>query len=675
MKKIIIGLALILSIAEGSLAAFPPIEELTQLEADYILQCQYLNPWHPAHGAINNVFGDPSFVVPRENGLAILALIESARILNDNSYIDQAQLSADYLVRIQDTDGGWFDQYNFENPAVLSKSPTQAAEVMMAFDKLGYDPARYNTMQNGAQFLLSLQDPINKGGLDDGLISGGIKDTGDFHTWRWTSDNSFGYWAFKAAEKWAILEGEFAFANQLRDAAADLLNGMNQALYVTDQLSADYKVWHRCIDENHNVPTECELSEWISYAPQMIDVPAEGVGDAAVGQWIHDVLQAPDGAVVFDSQIFTDRKSPGFSFQASLSWLDLGQEDFADDARDWALASGLWQTVPDGIGVEGGWIDWEERGTFAPEWQRFIDTSFYAITASDGGYDFSFPNLLQSPQATKALDNSTVNFQWADMAGAGMYWLYVGTALGGRDIYNQSQGLNLSATVTGVPITGDQVYVRLWIFINNVWVNRDFVYKTQGPAGCVNPGPGVMQNPVNGSILPGDSVNFIWNAGNCAEQYWLHVGTIPGKKNIYTQSQGLNTNVTVKGIPTDGKPVYVRLWTFVDRVWVFEDYVYQASAGGGCVAPAKADILTPVPGAALTDSSVTFNWSTGNCVDQYWLHIGTFPGKKDVYTQSQGLSTSVTVNGISLVGNPVYVRLWSNVESVWQFNDYVYQTQ
>jgi hypothetical protein len=42
--------------------------------------------------------------------------------------------------------------------------------------------------------------------------------------------------------------------------------------------------------------------------------------------------------------------------------------------------------------VAGGWIDWVELeptvGRQADRWQRFIDTSFYAIAAFNGGYDF-----------------------------------------------------------------------------------------------------------------------------------------------------------------------------------------------------------------------------------------------------------------------------------------------
>ena len=77
-----------------------------RLDGQYIQRGHYLNPGHRAHGAINNVTGFPTRVVPRENGLAILQLIETSRQFNDPGPLVRAELAADFLVRIQDTDGG-----------------------------------------------------------------------------------------------------------------------------------------------------------------------------------------------------------------------------------------------------------------------------------------------------------------------------------------------------------------------------------------------------------------------------------------------------------------------------------------------------------------------------------------------------------------------------------------
>ena len=368
-------------------------QQSATLDGRYVLESQFVSPNHPANGAINNVFGAPTWVVPRENALAILELLQSAAILGPqadqtNGYTQKANLAADYLVRVQGADGGWYDQYSYENPVTLSKSPTQTAEVMIAFQKLGFAQGRYTSMKNGAIFLMSLQNPANKGGSDDGLISGGKDSNGNFVTWRWTSDNSFAYWALIAASQWASNAQDNAFAQTTRQAADKILKGINDYLYVSNPSDPDNGVWRRVIDQNHNV-IDPAFHEWINYAPQMLDLPARGVGSKKVGDWIHRVLQKSDGSVVWNDGSERNRKSPGFSFQAALVWQDLGQTQFAKSALNWANNSGLWQLTPDSNGVTGGWIDWIENGTPAPSWQRFIDTSFYATSALNGGYDFT----------------------------------------------------------------------------------------------------------------------------------------------------------------------------------------------------------------------------------------------------------------------------------------------
>jgi len=364
---------------------------MTRIEANYVLACQYMNSASPAYGAINDITGDPTFVVPRENGMAILGLKMAAEILRDNSYIERAQLAADYLTLIQDqSDGSWFDQYDFTTPVANGKSPTQTAEVMIAFYKLGFRPERYVSMRAGAQYLLDCQNPANKGGIDDGLLGGGKYRQNDqwlYHSHRWASDNSYAYWALKAAQHWAILENELDFAQTCQIAAQNILNGINQYLYVNDPSDPDHGVWRAKID-SQGQPVDPNFHEWINYAPQMLDLPAVGVGSARVGTWIHQNLQNTDGACVQDNGDLQNHKSPGFSFQASLCWLDLRQRNYSASALGWTYRSGLWQRTPDPNGIAGGWVDWIADGVPENWWWRFIDTSFYAIAAYNGGYDF-----------------------------------------------------------------------------------------------------------------------------------------------------------------------------------------------------------------------------------------------------------------------------------------------
>lgn len=371
-----------------SMAAFAVCQDptLTRMEADYILACQYINRRDPASGAINNVYGTPTWVVPRENALAILGLLQASECLNLALYRNRAQQAMKYLLKIQDADGGWFDQYSYDQPVLRSKSPTQTAEVMIAMNKLGFKRSHYFAMVKGAEFLIRLQDPANKTGQDDGLITGGLDEQGQYRTWRWTSDNAFGYQAFKAASRWARILRDKKRQLRYEDAAARVLDGINTVLK-----DPNSPVWHRVVDAQGNPNPDNEPHEWINYAPQMLDLPAEGVGNPEVGDWIYQTLvHQPEGGVVWNDGWGSNRLSPGFSFQASLVWIDTNQTAYKDSAWQWANSSGLHQITPDDNGVIGGWIDWKETtGNHASWWERFIDTSFYSIAVREGGFNFS----------------------------------------------------------------------------------------------------------------------------------------------------------------------------------------------------------------------------------------------------------------------------------------------
>jgi hypothetical protein len=370
--------------------------DLTKPEAEYITAGQYISPGDPAHGAINNVQGAPTWVVPSENAMAILGLKLASEILSDTSYLSRAQLAADYLIRVQGSDGAWSNQYSYTAITDTNKSPRQTAEVMMALYQLGYDANHYNAMINGAHYLMNCQNVANKGGSDDGLLGGGKNEQGQYRSWRWTHDNAYAYWALKAAQGWANEKGDTSLAAQYALSAQQIITGINAYLY-----EPDTGVWHVAIDANHVLQWEtglAHLPSWIQYAPQMLDLPVYGVNSPRVGQWIHDNLQQSDGACigyVWEANQIKIRKYPGLSFQAASSWYDTGQRVYADSGIGWAMASGLWQTTPVSHGIMGAWVDWIEvtpvSGQLAPDWQRFIDTNSYAIASCYGGYDFRIP--------------------------------------------------------------------------------------------------------------------------------------------------------------------------------------------------------------------------------------------------------------------------------------------
>ena len=154
--------------------------------------------------------------------------------------------------------------------------------------------------------------------------------------------------------------------------------------------------------------------------------------------------------------------------------------------------------------------------------------------------------------------------------------------------------------------------------------------------------------------------------GAGASQYWLTVGSTPGAQEFY--SQGLTSlSATVSAIPTDGSTVYARLWSLLNGGWQYNDYTYTASL----TTPARAQMVAPAPSSTLTSSTVTFQWTGGTGVSQYFLEVGSTEGLHEYF--NQGLtSLSATVSGLPTNGSRVWVRLWSMINGAWQWNDYTY---
>jgi len=266
------------------------------------------------------------------------------------------------------------------------------------------------------------------------------------------------------------------------------------------------------------------------------------------------------------------------------------------------------------------------------------------------------PAQMTSPVPSTTALGSSVSFSWTRGTGASEYWLWIGSAPAGADVYDASPGTNTSVTVTGLPNDGRTLYVRLFSYIFGSWRFNDYVY---GPPAS----PAQMTSPAPSTAVLGSSVTFSWMAGRNATGYWLWIGSTLGARDLYDANQGASLTVTASGLPNDGRTLYVRLLSYIFGSWQFNDYVYGPPAS-------PAQMISPASGATVLGSSITFNWTTGRQVSEYWLWIGTTAGGRDLYDVNQGANTGVAVSGLPGDGSTLYVRLWSYIFGGWQFNDY-----
>ena len=104
---------------------------------------------------------------------------------------------------------------------------------------------------------------------------------------------------------------------------------------------------------------------------------------------------------------------------------------------------------------------------------------FVYNTASLGG------PMMTSPEPGSVLPGSTVNFQWGPDPNGQVpmaWWLHIGSSPGGKDYLDSGHlGTLRSLSVSGLPVDGSSIYVRLWFFLNFKWEFTDFAFTAAGP--------------------------------------------------------------------------------------------------------------------------------------------------------------------------------------------------
>ena len=268
---------------------------------------------------------------------------------------------------------------------------------------------------------------------------------------------------------------------------------------------------------------------------------------------------------------------------------------------------------------------------------------------------------LLTPTPGSTLGSSSATFTYTAGTGASQYAMWVGSNPGTYDISAIQRGTNLNNTVNNLPTNAAPLYVRLWTMLSGNWQYNDYIYTAAD-------GKATMVTPVNGSTFGSSTATFTWNAATGATQYALWIGSAPNTYDLYAKIEGTNLTDTVTTIPTDGRVIYVNLWSYINGVWVSNSYSYTAFTG--LVGPIKAAMLTPASGSTFASSSATFTWNTGVSVTQYALWVGSTPGAYDLYASLEG-GTSRTLT-LPTDGRRIYVRLYSMINGVWKYNGYTY---
>ena len=295
-------------------------------------------------------------------------------------------------------------------------------------------------------------------------------------------------------------------------------------------------------------------------------------------------------------------------------------------------------------------------------WQSTV----YTFTASGS----PVAAALLSPSPGGQFASTNVTFTWNAGSGATNYWLDLGTASSGanaKNIYSSGPVTALTETVTGLPTNGETIYATLYSYYSGAYQPTVYTFHATGPAVLIAPSPG--------SKL-GSSATFTWTPGSGITHYWFNLGTADAgmnAKNIYSGGSTTATSVTVSDLPANSETLYATLYSWISGAW--QPIVYTYTAAG---TPTAAALKTPAPSTKLAGATVTFSWTPGEGVTNYWFNVGTAnegANAKNIYSGGSTTATSVTVSGLPTNGETIYATLSSYIAGVWQSTVYTYTAQ
>ena len=275
------------------------------------------------------------------------------------------------------------------------------------------------------------------------------------------------------------------------------------------------------------------------------------------------------------------------------------------------------------------------------------------------------PPLAPTATAVTNLASSGFTGNWSSVSGATGYRLDVSTSSSFSSYVSGYQSLNVgnvfSKSVSGLSASKAYYYrVRAYNGAGTSG-NSNVISVTTSSitlAQMLSPSPGPP-----GSTFTSSTVTFSWTAGVSVAQYFLYLGNSLGTNDIYGASQGLNHSVTVSNIPTDGRTIYVRLWSMINGAWYYLDYTYKAFK-------VSAPNLTPYQPSGWSNKIVTTH-TYGSTTDTSSL-VATSPIYIDLAVINNGVSNITTAFQTNLyVDNLLRISFTTSSLSVNSWGSYI----
>ena len=376
------------------------------------------------------------------------------------------------------------------------------------------------------------------------------------------------------------------------------------------------------------------------------------------------VLSSPAQGMAITESAVAFAWTPG---NASQYWLYLGSAPGANDYGRFAGDARLNITTSD-LPLNGQTI-------YARVWS-LLPSGWVATDAAFEATNPAGAAVLNYPAEGQTLTGASALCAWTGAADASKYLLYLGSAPGMNDLGIYDGGNNLSVETADLPVDGRTIYARVWSLRPGGWVATDSSFVAADAAAS---GASVLAWPAEGTALSETSVAFTLTRGGATSggppapgEYWLYLGSSAGANDYgayhctYSCIYGTRTRtLTATSLPTDGRTIYTRVWTYLNGQWLATDSAFTTSNSGGA-----AVLNRPAQGEVLAGNTVTFTWNAGIGASQYQLYVGSTPGANDYGIYGRDTNLSAAVSGLPTDGRRVYARIWTLLPGGWTATDY-----
>jgi len=358
--------------------------------------------------------------------------------------------------------------------------------------------------------------------------------------------NSAGLWLNYAAGNF-----EESFDSTIVATMSDTTNKFTNWSIDTNLGGGDYRLYAIALDNNGNqveastgagLPSSNQ-DAWTTRAFEVVDTAVIASGPQIISPDIGSVL-SPSTAVV---------KWVGNAVPVTNWWVYAGSADSGSEQYAYT-STGLLPASATSAAITR--LPNDGSTVYVTLWYKPVNDDWQSIAtsytaASGGGLS------IDSPTPESTLESGSQTFTWsANGTPIDEYWIYAGASAGDYQYYNSVLGAATSATLSGLPVDGSTIYLRLWHRVSGgTWQYIDTTYAAVDDVSILP----VLDIPGGTAISSTQLLN--WSAsGTNVDQWWLYAGNTPrGNEYFDSGNLGGTTTASLSGLPS-GSASFVTLW-------------------------------------------------------------------------------------------------------------------